>query len=121
MAQKKIISVNLASVQDIDKLASELDKVGKSALASAQKAVDIAKTMNPHLAEARKGYMNTSDFTIKGYGLYKELQTAFKNLGVDMPKDILDRFDEIARNAGTYGSKITSTMLEAKNIIDNRY
>jgi hypothetical protein len=113
--------VDLAVVQDIDKLIAEVEKVGNAGKSAALKAVEKAKTINPLLTEARKGYESLGNFTLQGSKLYSEINKQFKALGISMPAEIDDKFKKLQDAQSGLKTQIVNLMLESKNVIDNRY
>ena len=115
------IKIELASVTDVDNLIKNLEKISNEARSAGLKAVKIAESANPYLQQVRKGMQNLdSEFKI-GYQLFSTLKDQFKQLGMEMPKEIKDKFDKIENIKGANYSALVNLMLESKNIIDNRY
>jgi hypothetical protein len=115
------VKVDLAVIQDIDKLIVEIEKIGNAGKGSALKAVEKARSINPLLVEARQGYNSLNTFTLKASQLYTELSQQYKALGISLPSEIENKFKKLQDTQGALKSAIITLMLESKNVIDNRY
>jgi len=117
MAQKKLEKVELASVKDIDAFESQITKISNQGMASAKKAYSQAEKINSILSDARRSIkeLDASRKTLNR--LYFDLRDGFKNLGIEMPKELNERFnaleDTVAQSRRLIGERMTNT----KNVI----